>query len=213
MSVAVSVVMASYLGDYRGAAKDRPAKFIRAVDSVLAQTFKDWELIIVSDGCDETVRIYQGMYHDERVKCLKIPKQETWSVAVRNVGLDHSKGRIICYLDIDDWFGPDHLEVIVERFTQGDWVWFNAMFYTPRHKLFVERECNMNKCAEQGTCNIAHRNIDGLRWPDPPRSRMFGTIDYGRQDCSFIDLLKKREGRLITAPKYMVGHVPGKYDV
>ena len=42
--------MASYLGDYEGAAKDRDSKFIRAVDSYIKQNIKDVELIIVADG-------------------------------------------------------------------------------------------------------------------------------------------------------------------
>ena len=213
MPVGISIIMPSYLGEYRGAAKDRPAKFIRAVDSVLEQTVDEWELIIVSDGCDETARIYQGMYRDPRISCLKIPKQEMWSTTVRNIGLERASGEIVAYLDTDDYFGIDHLRIVRDTFVEGDWGWFNALFYVPRSKAFVERKVNINRCAEQGTCNIVHRRIDGLKWPDPPRNRMYGTIDYGRQDCAFIELLKKRPGVQLPTPQYMVGHVPGKYDV
>lgn len=53
-----SIVMPSYLGDYNSSAgpsaTNRVEKFIRAVDSVLAQTFGSWELLIVADGCEKT---------------------------------------------------------------------------------------------------------------------------------------------------------------
>ena len=45
----ISVIMPSYLGAYKNAAKDRDRKIVRAINSVVRQTYKDWELIIIAD--------------------------------------------------------------------------------------------------------------------------------------------------------------------
>jgi glycosyltransferase involved in cell wall biosynthesis len=60
----VSVIMASYLGDYPGRATNPEQKFIRAVKSFLTQTYENKELIIVADGCDTTERLYQYNFSD-----------------------------------------------------------------------------------------------------------------------------------------------------
>ena len=55
----ISIIMPSYLGAYKKAAKDRDRKIVRAINSVVKQTYKDWELIVIADGCNKTVDIVQ----------------------------------------------------------------------------------------------------------------------------------------------------------
>ena len=66
-----SVIMASTLAEYGGAASRRDEKIVRAIDSVIAQTFTDWELIVVADGCMKTMAIV-ARYDDPRIKAMKI---------------------------------------------------------------------------------------------------------------------------------------------
>ena len=107
----ISIVMASYLGAYKNAASNRPEKLKRAIASVLRQSYQDWELIVVSDGCDETSKIVAGV-QDDRISCYQIPKQKMWSGVPRNIGIEKAKGEYIVYLDNDDIFGPSHLKNI-----------------------------------------------------------------------------------------------------
>ena len=55
----ISIIMPSYLGAYKHAAKDRDKKIVRAIYSVCRQTYKDWELVVIADGCNKTVDIVQ----------------------------------------------------------------------------------------------------------------------------------------------------------
>jgi glycosyltransferase involved in cell wall biosynthesis len=129
MEVFFSVIMPVYLGDYEGAAKGRAEKFKRAVKSFLANIYNESELIIVSDGCDESENIYNTLFSKyKQIKFYKIPKQPLFSGNVRQYGLQKSTGKYIAYLDSDDVIGDWHLYKIhqgLKRFNYPEWVYFD----------------------------------------------------------------------------------------
>jgi len=201
----ISVIMPSYLGEYKRAAKDRDKKIVRAIRSVREQTFEDWELIIIADGCNKTVEIVQNindLYNDKRIKLLYIDKQTQWSGTVRNTGLDEAKGDYACYLDVDDAFSPDHLSGIA-IYNKKDWYWFDD--YVWNGKEFRHRKCSINKVGKCGTSNLMHR--PGLaRWNER---------DNYAHDWKFIANLRKASGsyEYIRAGEYLVCHIPGRFDI
>ena len=123
-----SIIIASYLGDYRNAAKDRELKIVRAVNSVLKQSYQDFEIIVVADGCERTVEIME-QFTDLRIKTYLIDKCKMWSGEPRNTGIENAKGEFILYLDIDDLFGGNHLQDIAAGLNGYDWVWFDDVRY------------------------------------------------------------------------------------
>lgn len=206
-----SVIMPSYLGVYPGAAKNRPEKLVRAVRSVLGQTYGEWELRIIADGCEKTMGIME-QFSDQRIHLALIDKRPLWCPGVRNRGIAGATGTHIVYLDIDDYWHEDHLKDLVEAIEDHPlvhgWGYFNAHFYNPRLKSFVEREVDIARCKTYGTANIVHENRSGLLWPEPPRDRQ-GNYDYGNQDCAFVEELKKMgSGVRLPAMGYMVCHEP-----
>ena len=80
-------------------------------DSVLSQTFLDWEWIVVDDcSPDDSFSYTKHLTKDEpRVTVLQTPKNGGTAVA-RNIGLKHATGRYITFLDSDDVLDPDYLE-------------------------------------------------------------------------------------------------------
>lgn len=81
----------------------------RAIDSVLAQTYTNWELVIVDDGSTDNTKQFISTYTDVRVRYIY--QQNAERSAARNNGIDNSKGQYICFIDSDDYFLPNHLEV------------------------------------------------------------------------------------------------------
>ena len=85
----------------------------RCVDSIIAQTFTDWELLLVDDGspdrsgdiCDEYAR------KDNRVRVFH--KENGGVSSARNLGLDNINGEFVTFVDADDWIDSDNLSVCV----------------------------------------------------------------------------------------------------
>jgi glycosyltransferase involved in cell wall biosynthesis len=82
-----------------------------AIESVIAQTYEEWELIIIDDGStDDTCKICTSI-NDHRIKYIYQNNSER--SAARNKGIDIAKGEWICFLDSDDYFLPNHLEQLM----------------------------------------------------------------------------------------------------
>ena len=83
----------------------------KALDSVLSQTFKDYELIIVDDGStDESYLIAKESVEGTKVNYSLIQQENAGVSTARNNGVAASKGDYICFLDADDWWAPTFLE-------------------------------------------------------------------------------------------------------
>lgn len=89
------------------------AKYIQeTVDAIIAQTFKDWELIIVDDcsPAPETASVLKEVVSlDNRINVLQTEKNGGAGVA-RNVGIKAAQGRYLAFCDSDDWWYPTKLE-------------------------------------------------------------------------------------------------------
>src|ERR671935_1924609 len=85
-----------------------------AVESVLAQTLTDWELLLVDDGSSDTSADMARAYahdHVERVRYLEHPDRAHRGIsASRNLGLAHARGSLITFVDADDVIAPAKLE-------------------------------------------------------------------------------------------------------
>jgi glycosyltransferase involved in cell wall biosynthesis len=101
----VSVVLATF---------DRAGSLEAAIESVLAQTLKEWELIVVDDGStDGTFSIVDPyLQHHGNIRYMKHRNRR--AALARNAGIQAAFGRYVTFLDSDDRYMPEHLASRVE---------------------------------------------------------------------------------------------------
>lgn len=82
----------------------------KALQSVLDQTFTDYEIIVVDDGStDESARVAGEVLSKAAVDCQLVRQENVGVSAARNNGVARSKGDYVCFLDADDWWAPSFL--------------------------------------------------------------------------------------------------------
>ena len=198
----VSVIMASYLGNYPGRASNPEQKFIRAVKSFLSQSYLNKELIICADGCDRTEQIYYEQFSQfDNIKFVKVDKQPVYGGEVRNAGLKLASGDIISYLDNDDVIGKNHLQIIMDGFTdEVDLVYYDDYLVMDNTFKKLHKRLNETRYGSIGTSSISHRNVDYLKWSD----------GYGH-DWVFLmsAVVRGMQFKKISTPQYLVCHYGG----
>lgn len=107
----ISIILSTY---------NRPNFLQRAVDSVLAQTFKDFELIVVDDHSDTppNIKLPNG---EDRVIPIRLPHNTGFWIRPRNVGLQIARSEYIAFLDDDNVYLPNHLEALYKEISTGNY--------------------------------------------------------------------------------------------
>ncbi len=129
------------------------AKYLNdCIDSVIAQTFKDWELLVVDDGSqDNTFEIVNPyLTRFQNIRYLKHQNRKLWYA--KNVGIQASFGNYITFIDSDDAYAPKHLDsrweymkanpeidLIEGGFATEEEVWV-VDYFQPNQKINL-REC------------------------------------------------------------------------
>ncbi|MCM8777982.1 MAG: glycosyltransferase [Candidatus Omnitrophica bacterium] len=89
----------------------------RTLNSVINQTYKDIEIIVVDDGSTEDIKSVVDNFNDPRIKYLR-HNENKGVAAARNTGMKISRGAFIAFLDSDDEYLPEKIEKQVEFFLE-----------------------------------------------------------------------------------------------
>lgn len=123
MTTNVSIITPSY----------NSAQYIgRTIDSILKQTYENWELLIIDDCSTDQSRavIQQYVKQDSRIKLLCL-EQNSGAAVARNTGIEQATGRFIAFLDSDDTWHPEKLEKQLNFMLKNDY----AFTYTQYHQV------------------------------------------------------------------------------
>lgn len=150
----------------------------KAIESVQAQTLNDWELVVVDDGStDRSFDILQGYARDdERIKSFR--QQNSGPGAARRLALKNCMGEYVAFLDSDDYWETDFLE-LVEAVASAE----NS------DVLFIERIYEREDGSYVGRSNVSGNK--GLTKDGIVRRQMTGLIPWGMGKVFRRSLMEK----------------------
>ena len=96
----VSIIVPTY---------NRASLLTRAIESVLAQTYEDFEVIVVDDGSTDNTADVISQFRDDRLAYHPLT-EHGGAANARNVGIEHTQGSLVAFQDSDDAWAPDKLE-------------------------------------------------------------------------------------------------------
>ena len=150
MSGLVSIITPSY----------NTAAYISAtIQSVQAQTYEDWEMIIIDDCSDDNTDEVVGRFlPDPRIRYYKNEKNCGAAVS-RNRALKMAKGRWIAFLDSDDLWMPEKLEKQIAFMEKGNY----HFSYTQYEE--IDEKSNSRDVVVTGPHKITHSGMNNYCWP------------------------------------------------
>lgn len=112
----------------------------KSIESVIAQTYKDFELIIINDGStDKSLPVVQSIIDQCPISNVPCPirlftKPNGGVASARNFGVEKSGGEYVCFLDADDWWEPTWLEEmdkLIKEYPDAGLYATNYVYYKP----------------------------------------------------------------------------------
>jgi len=91
-----------------------------SIPSVLAQSFTDWELLVIGDACTDDSPAVVASFADPRISWHNTPTRFTSQSGPNNLGLQLARGQFIAYLGHDDLWHPDHLAHLLKAIQNAD---------------------------------------------------------------------------------------------
>lgn len=129
MNIKVSVIIPTY---------NRAKDLIRAIDSVVNQTYKDWEVIVVDNHSSDETDAVINQLNNPKITLVKINNNGIVA-ASRNLGIKHARGDYIAFLDSDDWWMPKKLEESCRALDEGADLVYHQLIVKKAKGLSIRR--------------------------------------------------------------------------
>ncbi len=154
------------------------------IESVLAQTYTNWEIIIVDDcSTDNGVEIVKNyMRKDDRIRFIQL-SQNSGAAVARNTAIKESRGRYIAFLDSDDLWLPNKLEMQIEFMKRK-----NSFFSYSNYNLIDE---------DGNDLNILKQPKENITYKELLKENQIGclTVIYDQEKLGkvYMPLIRKRQ--------------------
>lgn len=187
----ISVIIPTY---------NREKTILRAVDSVLNQSYQDFELIIVDDGSKDNTKAIIEHLADARIQYIW--QENGGAAAARNTGILMAKGEYIAFQDSDDYWYPDKLEKQLATLlkSQADVVFCKLM----RHNYSTAQD-SVWPALEEGFVDYELL----LKFPSVSTQTLFGKSDVFKNNLFDIQLpaLEDYAFSIVAAKKFKFYHM------
>ena len=152
----------------------------QCIDSILAQSFSDFEIILVDDGSKDSSGQICDNYAAKDSRIRVIHKENAGVSAARNTGIEAANGEWISFIDSDDWVDTDYLEKFELDKDDADLIIQGLEYYDNRNRQYF-KQIKVADCILSGTDSkklVADNNVLGSGYPVAKAYRKF-IIDKG----------------------------------
>lgn len=168
------------------------AYLAQCLDSILAQTYHDLEILLIDDGSADRSGSICDAYQakDERIRVFHTENHGL--SAARNVGLDHASGEYILLLDSDDWIDEKTAQILLEYAMQYDADVVSCAYYSEwKKRRDIEEKIDHPIVLEGRQIMLAHIQepyLGYVAWNKLYRKRLFSGVRYP-EGRNFEDIL------------------------
>lgn len=116
------------------------------IESILDQTFRNFELILIDDGSPDNSGVICDQYAQKDNRIVVIHKGNGGVSSARNIGLKKAHGDFIVFVDADDYIYPNCLSLLIKKSENSDWViggyFSNGHSIKPEQAIYDEKDIN-----------------------------------------------------------------------
>lgn len=155
----------------------------QAIESVIAQTYPYWEMIVIDDGSTDNTTVIAETYasKNKKIKLIKFEKNKGVAVA-RNTGIENASGRYIAFLDSDDLWLPIKLERQIIFMEEND-------LYLTYSSYYVTDEIGKLKGIRRVKENITYNDLLKTNWI----GNLTGIYDASKLGKIFMENVKHED--------------------
>lgn len=120
----------------------------QCINSILNQTFKDFELVLIDDGSKDESGAILDKYEQEDSRIIVIHKPNSGVSSARNAGIELIKGRYVLFIDSDDYVSDDYIQTMIQNIEGHEWVFSGIRDFASDRRdnpfMFPESTYNLN---------------------------------------------------------------------
>lgn len=185
---------------------------IRCLDSIVAQTYLDWECLLIDDGSpDNSAKICdEYSNHDSRFRVFH--KENGGPSSARNYGLDHAKGDYLAFIDSDDWVDKTFLDDLLKPFLENSKVGMTVCGLAREgddHSIYPRHKYSATSSSKLIYDRLLRGDgIKGWSWNKMFKSSIWGShrypqgISYLEDLIVILEILAEKEFDVVFVPEY-----------
>ncbi len=164
---------------------NREKKILKAINSVIAQTFKNWELIIIDNKSNDETKKIVNSFNNSKIFFYQIENNGIIAKS-RNYGISKSSGNYLCFLDSDDWWDKDKLKYVNLAAEKGySFIYHDHYVHAP-NRLIKKRKIKSNFYNKPIFINLIKYGPKFATSSVVIEKKIFKKINYFDEDKQYI---------------------------
>jgi len=117
----------------------------RALESIINQTYENWEVIVIDNHSTDNTFEVVANFKNNRIKYLKVHNKGIIAIS-RNIGIKSANGEWIAFLDSDDWWTRDKLEICIQSINEKvDFIYHDLEIIANKSRIFSRKKIKSRK--------------------------------------------------------------------